>query len=65
MESTAPSNIGPLLREFVQGLERTNRVLASALERMSNLDERLERVRAEARKAALRSGERWPFPLGP
>jgi hypothetical protein len=65
MESTAPSDIGPLLRELVQCLERTSRVLASALERMSNLDERLERVRAEAREAALRSGERWPFPFGP
>lgn len=63
MESTAPPDIGPLVRELVQRLERTNRALESALARMSTMDERLEGARAEAREAAARSGERWPFPL--
>jgi hypothetical protein len=63
METTVPPDIGPLLREFVLGLERTNRALESALERQSHLDERIERARAEAREAVIRSGESWPFPL--
>ena len=63
METTVPPDIGPLLREFVAGLERTNRVLESALERQSQLDARIERARAEAREEVLRSGKIWPFPL--
>jgi hypothetical protein len=65
MESAIPPDIGPLLREFVLGLERTNRALESALQRRSRLDERLERNRAEVREAVIRSGETWPFPLPP
>lgn len=65
MESAIPPDIGPLLREFVLGLERTNRALESALERRSRLAEKLERNRAEAREAVIRSGETWPFPLPP
>jgi hypothetical protein len=65
MESAVPPDIGPLLREFVLGLERTNRALEAALERQSRLDERLERNRAEVRAAVIRSGETWPFPLPP
>jgi hypothetical protein len=63
MESTVPPDIGPLLRDFVAGLERTNRFLEAALERLSTFDERLERSRAEVREAVIRSGEAWPFPL--
>jgi hypothetical protein len=63
MESTVPADMGPLVRELVERLERTTSALDSALERMSTMDERLERVRAEAREAVIRSGERWPFPL--
>ena len=63
MESTVPPDIGPLLQDFVAGLERTNRALEAALERLSTLDERLERSRAEVRDAVVRSGDVWPFPL--
>jgi len=63
METTVPPDIGPLLREFALSLEHMNRVLEAALERLSHLDERLERARAEAREAVIRSGESWPFPL--
>jgi hypothetical protein len=63
MESTVPPDIGPLLRDFVASLERANRTLEVALERLSTFDERLERGRAEVREAVIRSGETWPFPL--
>ena len=63
MESTVPPDIGPLLREFVIGLEHTIRALESALDRLTHLDERIEHARAAAREAVIRSGETWPFPL--
>jgi hypothetical protein len=63
MESTVPPDIGPLLRDLVASLERTNRALEAALERRSAFDEKLERGRAEAREAVIRSGRVWPFPL--
>lgn len=63
MESTVPPDIGPLFREFVASLERTNRSLDVVLERLSTFDERLERSRAQVREAVVRSGEVWPFPL--
>lgn len=63
MESAIPPDLGPLLRDFVTRLERTNRILDVALERLSSFDERLERSRAEVREAVIRSGEVWPFPL--
>jgi hypothetical protein len=62
MESVIPSDIGPLLRDFVTRVERTNRVLEGALERLSTFGARLERSRAEVREAVIRSGEVWPFP---
>jgi len=65
VESTVPRDLGPLLREYVCGLEATNRALESALERLSHLDERLERARAEAREQVLRSGVRLPPPPAP
>lgn len=65
MESTAPQDIGPLLGEFVASLERSNRSLDVALERLSTFDERLEHSRAQVREAVIRSGEVWPFPLPP
>jgi hypothetical protein len=61
-ESVIPSDIGPLLRDFVTRVERTNRVLEGSLERLSTFDARLERSRAEVREAVIRSGEVWPFP---
>ena len=63
MESTVPPDIGPLLHDFVAGLERTNQALEAVLARFSTLDERLERSRAEERENVMRSGEVWPFPL--
>jgi hypothetical protein len=53
----------PLLRDFVERMERTNRALEVALERMETLDGRIEIDRAEVREAVRRSGESWPFPL--
>jgi hypothetical protein len=63
MEGTAPPDIGTLLRDFVTSLERTTRALELAIARLSALDERLARGRAEVREAVLGSGEAWPFPL--
>ena len=63
MESAAPSDMQPLLRDFVERMERTNRALEVALERMETLDGRIEIDRAEVREAVRRSGESWPFPL--
>jgi hypothetical protein len=65
METTVPSDIPPLLREFVVRTERTNHALEVALERLSRLDETIERNRAEVREAVRRSGDVWPFPLPP
>jgi hypothetical protein len=36
-----------------------------ALERLSRLDETIERNRAEVRDAVRQSGAAWPFPLPP
>jgi len=63
MESTVPPDIGPLLRDLAARLERTNRKLDQTFERLSGLDERLERSRASVRDAVIRSGQVWPFPL--
>jgi len=63
MESTVPPDIGPLLRDFVSALERTTCALDFAIARLSALDERLARGRAEVREAVLSSSEDWPFPL--
>jgi hypothetical protein len=63
IESTVPPDIGPLIRDLVAGLERTNRALDATLERLSTFDERLERSRAEVRQAVISSGDVWPFPL--
>ena len=61
MESAVPRDIGPLLRDFVSALERTTRALDLAIARLTALDERLARARAEVREAVLSSGEAWPF----
>jgi uncharacterized protein Yka (UPF0111/DUF47 family) len=65
METTVPTDIRPLIREFVARTERTNRALEVALERLSRLDETIERNRAEVREAVRQSGAAWPFPLPP
>ena len=41
------------------------RALEIALERLSRLDETIERNRAEVREAVRKSGHVWPFPLPP
>ena len=56
METTVPADIPPLLREFVAHTERTNR-RSIALERLSRLDEMIERNRAEVREAVRESGD--------
>ena len=63
MESAVPPDIAPLLQSFASSLERTHRALDLAIARLSALDERLAHARAEAREAALLSGEAWPFVL--
>ena len=65
MEGAVPPDIGPLLREFVQHTERTNRSLDALLDRLSRLDETIERNRAEVREEVRKSGEVWPFALPP
>ena len=63
MDSAVPNDLGPLLRDFVRSLERTTQALELAIARLSALDERLARGRAEVREAVLGSGEAWPFPV--
>jgi hypothetical protein len=63
LESAVPPDVAPLLQEFVSALERTTRALDLAIARLSALDERLARGRAEVREAVLSSGEAWPFPV--
>jgi hypothetical protein len=63
MESAVPPDIGPLLRDFANSLERTTRALDLAIARLIALDERLARSRAEVREAVLRDGEVWPLPF--
>jgi hypothetical protein len=63
METTVPSDIPPLIIEFVARTERTNRALEAVLERLSRLDETIERNRAGVREAVRQSGDVWPFPL--
>lgn len=62
LESAAPPDIAPLLRELVTALERTNRALDLAIARLIGFDDRLQRVRADVREAVLRSGEQWLLP---
>jgi hypothetical protein len=63
MDSAAPPDIGPLLRDFVSALERTTRALDLAIARLSALDERLAQGRAKVREEVLSSGDAWLFPL--
>jgi hypothetical protein len=63
MDSAAPPDIGPLLRDFVSSLERTTQALELAIARLSALDERLALGRAKVREEVLSSGEDWPFLL--
>jgi hypothetical protein len=65
MKSAIPPDIVPLLREFVQHTERTNRSLDALLDQLSRLDETIERNRAEVREEVRKSGEVWPFALPP
>ena len=65
METTVPSDIPPLIREFAARTERTNRALDVILERLSRMDETIERNRADVREAVRQSGDVWPFPLPP
>ena len=65
METTVPSDIPPLIREFAARTERINCALEGVLERLSRLDETIERNRAEVREAVRQSGDAWPFPLPP
>ena len=65
METTVPPDVPPLIREFVARTERTNRALEMALQRLSCLDETIERNRAEVREAVRKSGDVWPFALPP
>ncbi|MEO8467888.1 MAG: hypothetical protein ABI640_21410 [Gammaproteobacteria bacterium] len=63
MESVAPEDLQVLVREFLAGSKRTNEAVEAALRRFEQLNETIERNRAEAREAVLRSDEAWPFPL--
>ncbi len=65
MEKTVPTDIRRLIRAFVARTERTNRALEIVIERLSRLDETIERNRAEVREALRQSGDVWPFPLPP
>ena len=65
METTVPSDIPPLMREFVARTERANRALEVVIERLSRLDESIERNRSEIREQVRQSGDVWPFPLPP
>jgi hypothetical protein len=59
--SVAPADLAPLIVEFLERAERTNRKLDATLCRLRNLDETLARDCAEARASVLRAGAEWPF----
>jgi hypothetical protein len=63
--SVAPADLGPLVVEFIERAERTNRALDATIRRLENLDEILARDRAEVREAVFRANEEWPFELPP
>ena len=65
MGSAAPADLESLLREFVTGMEQTNRTIEATLERLSHFDETIERNRVEVREAVWLSADVWPFPLPP
>ena len=65
LDSVARAELEPLAREFVESVKRTNAALDAAIARLEQLDDELERNRAEVREGVFRSGERWPFPLPP
>lgn len=65
LTSVAPSDLGPLVLEFIDRAERTNRALDLTIRRFEELEEILARDRAEARESVLRGGEDWPFELPP
>ena len=65
METTVPSDIPALIREFVARTERTNRALEVVLDRLSRLDETIARNRSEIREEVRQSGDVWPFPPPP
>ena len=63
-ELDAPDEeIASLVREFVAAVERSDRSLTAALERLNRFDEDIERAARETRARVIASGERWPFPL--
>jgi hypothetical protein len=62
-ESLEVAESGPLVKEFIESVERTNRALDATLERLDHFDETLERNRTEVRAAVRRSAEEWPFTL--
>jgi hypothetical protein len=61
--SVAPPELEPLVVEFIERAERTNRALDETIRRFEKLDEVLSRDRAEARESVLRANEEWPFDL--
>jgi hypothetical protein len=61
LTSVAPADLAPLIVEFIDRAERTNRALDLTIRRFEELDEILARDRAEARESVLSANEDWPF----
>jgi hypothetical protein len=61
--SVAPADLWPLVAEFIERADRTNRALDVTIRRLDDLDELLARDRAEARESARRAAEEWLSPL--
>jgi len=63
LTSVVPADLGPVIVEFIERAERTNRALDATIRRFENLDETLAGDRAEVRESVLRASEEWPFEL--
>ena len=63
MESAVPADVEFLLKEFVRrhGAHEPRR--RGRAERLSRMEDTIERNRAEVREAVRRSGDVWPLPL--
>jgi len=63
LTSVAPADLGPLVVEFIERAERTNRALDATIRRFETLGETLARDRAEVRESVLRANEPWPLEI--
>jgi hypothetical protein len=63
LDSVAPADLEPLVKEFVAQVDKTNQLLDATIRRLEHLDEELERNRAEVREEVLKAHEERAFRL--